>query len=147
MVVHLGVTGSGTEINLETVAHKKGYVRPDIHGKVPKNGSAVGEKDVIQTGLDIQDVADVITNSTETDVPISVSTNAGRYLCEFIYYTSMNIDHSQTVFVHIPDFNKGYSVKQLALVVKSVILILLKQLLLIKSVEGSEQSQVMNNQL
>lgn len=127
-MVHLGITSTGSEISLESVAHKNGYKKTDIYGKLPENGSAIGKHDVLHAALNVHSVAEKLNNSAEFDVPIQVSSNAGRYLCEFIFYTSLNIDTLRVVFVHVPNIDKGYTTLEMALVVKEMILLLLEQI-------------------
>ncbi|KAK6642733.1 hypothetical protein RUM43_004235 [Polyplax serrata] len=129
LVIHMGLKSIGSEITLETVAHRNEYTKADVLGKLPENGSASGTHDVLHTGLNVSSVVDILSNSPTVDVPIQESTNAGRYLCEFTFYTSLNINKMRTIFVHVPNFDKGYSVQQLASVIKEIILLLLKQLL------------------
>jgi pyroglutamyl-peptidase len=37
-----------------------------------------------------------------------------RYLCDFIYYSSLSIDRSRTAFIHVPPLNRRYNSSQLA---------------------------------
>ena len=124
----MGLTGTGTGIYFETVAHKMGYVKKDIYEKLPEDNSAKGRLDIHRTLLNVELVAETLVNSVYNEIPIHVSSNAGRFLCEYIFYTSLNIDHTRTIFIHVPNTDKGFSVKQMALVIREVILLLIKQI-------------------
>ena len=51
-----------------------------------------------------------------------------RYLCDFIYYTSLHINCECSAFVHVPPLGKPYSGQQLALSIRHAILAMLSQL-------------------
>lgn len=63
----------------------------------------------------------------EDKVKIEISSNAGRYLCEFIYYSSLSIDNSRCLFVHVPDLNVADG-KTLGAALKLVVDLLVKQI-------------------
>ncbi|RVE41656.1 hypothetical protein evm_013695 [Chilo suppressalis] len=50
-----------------------------------------------------------------------------RYLCEYIYYTSLSIDNSCTLFVHVPDM-EVYSSEQTARGLERILALCLEQL-------------------
>lgn len=57
-----------------------------------------------------------------TDVPVMISEDAGRFLCEYIYYQSLFIDPKRTVFIHIPDSDKQiFTVENLAETIQLII--------------------------
>ncbi|KAJ8929494.1 hypothetical protein NQ314_017826 [Rhamnusium bicolor] len=37
-----------------------------------------------------------------------------QYLCEFIFYTSLNIDKNKTLFVHVPPLDEPYTKEELS---------------------------------
>jgi pyroglutamyl-peptidase len=51
-----------------------------------------------------------------------------RYLCEFTYFTSLNIDNLRTIFIHVPMLNKPYSAADLAEGIKTVLRVLIQEL-------------------
>jgi pyroglutamyl-peptidase len=54
-------------------------------------------------------------------LPIIVSDDAGRYLCEYIYYQSLYIDSKRTIFIHIPELDKNFTVENLAETIQLII--------------------------
>jgi len=44
-----------------------------------------------------------------------------RYLCEYIYYQSLFIDSKRTIFIHIPDLDKNYTIENLAETIQLII--------------------------
>ena len=49
-----------------------------------------------------------------------------RYLCDFIYYTSMAVCRSSCAFIHVPPLNRPYPARQLAESVRVAILSMLE---------------------
>ena len=45
----------------------------------------------IETTFDLKKVLEKVS-ARQTDVQFAVSTDAGRYLCDFVYYTSLHAD-------------------------------------------------------
>uniref|UniRef100_A0A1B6LCB3 Pyroglutamyl-peptidase I n=1 Tax=Graphocephala atropunctata TaxID=36148 RepID=A0A1B6LCB3_9HEMI len=116
------------KITLEQIAQKSGYDRCDIYGQTPAcNECCVGSTPVIQSGLDIMQLSNTI-NSTSDTVQTCLSDNAGRYLCEYIYYTSLSIDKSRSIFVHVPPLDEPYSAEQLAEGLAAIVRGLVRQL-------------------
>uniref|UniRef100_A0A1B6MIU3 Pyroglutamyl-peptidase I n=1 Tax=Graphocephala atropunctata TaxID=36148 RepID=A0A1B6MIU3_9HEMI len=128
LVVHVGVSSLAQKITLEQIAQKSGYDRCDIYGQTPAcNECCVGSTPVIQSGLDIMQLSNTI-NSTSDTVQTCLSDNAGRYLCEYIYYTSLSIDKSRSIFVHVPPLDEPYSAEQLAEGLAAIVRGLVRQL-------------------
>jgi pyroglutamyl-peptidase len=49
-------------------------------------------------------------------------------VCEFTYFTSLNIDNLRTAFIHVPMLNKPYSAADLAEGIKAILDVLIQQL-------------------
>jgi hypothetical protein len=108
IIIHIGMSLPRSGYHLETVAHRDGYVKPDVDRKVLTNG-VVGEwvkesrPEVLSINLRKANKDDVwrrwkswvLATGTgkskgDRDVDIVLSENAGRYLCEFILYASLS---------------------------------------------------------
>lgn len=139
-ILHIGVGLPGS-YEIETVAHEKGYVKGDIDGLVPGGKKADPEKEmenktgdtgksatededggqVYKTELDVEriigmmDACGIVPEETPGDqLVFHESTNAGRYLCEYIFRTSLQCaEHSsrRVLFLHVPPENDPYSIK------------------------------------
>ncbi|XP_014669087.1 PREDICTED: pyroglutamyl-peptidase 1-like [Priapulus caudatus] len=127
LMVHTGVSGAATELVVEKLAHNDGYCSRDVCGLFPSTQCCVEEgATVLETELDVEKVCRCL-NEVECKVVAVPSMDAGRYLCDFCYYTSLNINRRATVFIHVPPLDKPYSASQMALGLRVLITALLEQ--------------------
>lgn len=114
LVVHIGLAPGRSYYSIETCAHRDGYVKKDVRGALPEGNTVRhGGQEcpaILQPSLDLADIwrrwKDMLQQPEEDVRP---SDNAGRYLCEFVFYTSMlefsNRDPSgarRCMFLHVP---------------------------------------------
>ncbi|CAF4296441.1 unnamed protein product, partial [Rotaria sp. Silwood2] len=121
LVIHLGVAKGSKEIRLERYACNTDYCHTDNNGIMPEIGQCIknaGPKRLM-TSLPLRDIRARVQR--RTNLPIIVSDNAGRYLCEYIYYQSLFIDSKRTMFIHIPDFDKNFTIENLAETIQLII--------------------------
>lgn len=96
----MGVRKDARCLMIERRAHATGYVRGDINDKCPTDASPC----VLETGIDVEQLCREINDkSIANGCKACVSNDAGRYLCEFIFYQSLCIQPERTLFVHVPD--------------------------------------------
>ncbi|XP_066263027.1 pyroglutamyl-peptidase 1 [Euwallacea similis] len=123
LVIHVGVSSLSTEIQLETCANRTGYIKQDVSEACPQSGQACcgkrNSEDCIKTGLSTE----VICNRLNQNplLKASLSCNSGRYLCEFIYYVSLNVNSKRTLFVHVPPLDQPFSKSQLTFALEEII--------------------------
>jgi pyroglutamyl-peptidase len=99
------VSHLATSLTLECHAHSIGYDRIDIDNKCPDESKI--ECNMLKTSIDVKELCDIMNkNSEKNGYDACISHNAGRYLCEYIYYQSLFIDSTRVLFVHVPDFDK-----------------------------------------
>uniref|UniRef100_A0A8D9A1W3 Pyroglutamyl-peptidase 1 n=1 Tax=Cacopsylla melanoneura TaxID=428564 RepID=A0A8D9A1W3_9HEMI len=150
LVIHVGVSGVAEKITIESCGNRDQYEKPDVNDAMPCDFSckaantcdATDSSYEIQTGLDLNDLVNqfqsnkdelaMLLNVDIGKVGIELSCDAGRYLCEYIYYTSLCMDKSRCVFIHVPPINEPYSLKQLTQSLLSIIFILSQQLMVSK---------------
>ena len=100
----------------------------DIHGKRPKGQCCVpGGPECLQTKFNLHKIVDKVSRR-QGDVEFVVSSDAGRYLCDFIYYTSLHVNSTPVLFVHVTELEKPYSVHQLAKALKNIIEVVLEEM-------------------
>ena len=114
--VHIGVDSSGTAIKLEQTAYNNMTFRiPDEKGFQPHQVSIeVGDsappfESALQSDIPLQAVID----SCSANPIICMSTDPGRFLCNYVYYRSLSFlqrrlstpRRKTAVFIHIPPFH------------------------------------------
>eukprot|EP00088_Acartia_fossae_P026326 TRINITY_DN27144_c0_g1_i1.p1 TRINITY_DN27144_c0_g1~~TRINITY_DN27144_c0_g1_i1.p1 ORF type:complete len:205 (-),score=36.52 TRINITY_DN27144_c0_g1_i1:264-878(-) len=118
-VVHVGVSGMASTITLETCANNSGYNRPDVDGSCPAgqvcNKECDDRLETLNTCLPVQQICQDLNDKLQEDgIEFTSSCNAGRYLCEFVYYASLSQTENCTLFVHVPPLDQPYSQDELA---------------------------------
>ncbi|XP_017889153.1 pyroglutamyl-peptidase 1 [Ceratina calcarata] len=104
VVLHVGVSSNAKCLTIECLAHSTGYVRSDIYGKCPKESTV--EPEIFETKIDVKKICNMINdNSEQITCNACISRNAGKYLCEYIFFKSLQISPKRTLFVHVPDFH------------------------------------------
>ncbi|UJR31268.1 hypothetical protein I4U23_018768 [Adineta vaga] len=121
LVIHIGVAKGAREIRLEKYACNTGYCHADKNGIVPETGQCIKNNapNVLMTHVPLNDICACVRR--RINLPIVVSENAGRYLCEYIYYQSLFIDSNRTIFIHIPDLDKSFTIENLAETIQLII--------------------------
>lgn len=110
IVLHVGVAGTAESLIIECHACSNGYDRFDIDKKCPNETNI--EYNILKTGINVKELCDNVNkNCEEHKCKACLSHNAGKYLCEYIYYQSLAIEPTKTLFVHVPDFNKYSSIQ------------------------------------
>ncbi|GFY73218.1 pyroglutamyl-peptidase 1 [Trichonephila inaurata madagascariensis] len=100
-------------VTLEKVAHNEEYIGCDVKGQVPMlNCCCENGPKQLSTAIDVDAVLEDLDASGVCVKAVS-SENAGRYLCEYIFYTSLKINRN-TAFVHVPPINQPYSARAMA---------------------------------
>ena len=129
LCVHFGVSHY-TAVTLESHGRNEGYNYDDVTGKTPpKNVCLPGGPSSLETAFDLVSVCDRY-REVDTKVEITTSSDAGRYLCDFIYYTSLSQDKAPVLFVHVPTLDQPYSLQQLAVTCKRIVEILIEEVFL-----------------
>ncbi|KAI0484796.1 putative pyroglutamyl peptidase type I [Xylariaceae sp. FL0804] len=116
--VHVGMAGPRPgHYALERRGHRDGYAKRDVDGR-PLDDEARhrdqgagwvwhGLPRELETDLDAEDVHRRWVARSPKDLSLQVSDDAGHYLCDFIYYSSLAHLHKQrrrrnVVFLHVP---------------------------------------------
>ncbi|KAJ5504730.1 Peptidase C15 pyroglutamyl peptidase I [Penicillium fimorum] len=133
LIIHIGIAAPRQYYSVETLAHRDDYNITDINGH---SGYVDGEKRWKGLGL-----PPILTPGRATDDPSSaspyqpedqfletwrsfapksdlrISKDAGHYLCDFIFYTSMSLAHLQgqdrnVLFLHVPGGSEDADIEQ-----------------------------------
>ncbi|KAI9338357.1 hypothetical protein DFJ73DRAFT_962129 [Zopfochytrium polystomum] len=119
LALHIGMAGSDPTYHLEQLGHRDGYFSPDVDGKLLEDEKRRKEEGDgwIWHGLPAEletdvDVKGVVSRWRELcpHSQMKVSRDAGHYLCDFIYYSSLAHlrvhqpdKRRRVVFLHVPD--------------------------------------------
>ncbi|KAF4978292.1 hypothetical protein FZEAL_5303 [Fusarium zealandicum] len=116
MVIHIGMAGPRPFYCVERRGHRDGYKHTDVDEEKPdeeeerKPGSDWpwhGLPEELETDLDADDVVARWQGHSSDDMDLRVSEDAGRFMCDFIYFSSLahlwKMQRSRKVlFLHVP---------------------------------------------
>uniref|UniRef100_A0A3Q2DAE5 Pyroglutamyl-peptidase I n=1 Tax=Cyprinodon variegatus TaxID=28743 RepID=A0A3Q2DAE5_CYPVA len=121
LAVHVGVSGLATSVTLEQFGHNKGYERLDNRSFCPASHCCMENgADSIKSVIDMHTVCKKV-NESNIGVTVSVSEDAGRYLCDYTYYTSLHQGRGRSAFVHVPPLGGPYSKTELGRGLQAVV--------------------------
>ena len=120
LCIHVGVKSALSVINYEQFALNDGYSDiEDVDELLPESSTIHPESpDKLETSLNLtelsQQVADIVAKGgDEVKIEVPQSSDAGNFLCGYIYYTSLHLSKVPVLFIHVPPLNEPYSQKQL----------------------------------
>ncbi|KAJ8717575.1 hypothetical protein PYW07_005505 [Mythimna separata] len=127
LTIHVGVSKQVTTLRLEVQANKHGYKKYDsVFRKAARAANPSPGPDSIATSFDVAAIQNEFNEyRSEDDLPLEISKEAGLYLCEYIYYTSLSHARSPTLFVHVPPHKEP---EKLARGLERIVELCLKQL-------------------
>lgn len=105
LLIHFGVGLNEGHLKLERCAKNFAADRPDASGSCPSaNFIDPNGPSTYQTNLPLIEIADELTNEL---FPAQISDDAGDYLCNYLYYLSLNYverkaNERTALFIHIP---------------------------------------------
>jgi len=126
VTIHCGLHYLADAVVLERKARNNGYDILDVKEQLPPGNCCYpqfrSEEACLETCLNVDD----IISSINCPVPLTTSSDAGLYLCEFIYYNSLR-RNPNTLFVHLPPLERGFKLEDLAEVVRQIVISAVEQ--------------------
>lgn len=113
-VLHVGLAEGVNVMRLESLARRKFYQKADASGALHPTEEVCPANKGPLVHIPQIDVGRIVGELDSDQLRFIESTEAGLYLCEYIFYTSMNIDNSRILFTHVPNVDEPYSVEELA---------------------------------
>ncbi|KAI3331919.1 putative pyroglutamyl peptidase type I [Xylariaceae sp. AK1471] len=125
--VHIGMAGPQLVYSIERRGHRDGYRQKDVDGKSledEKRHAQEGEEWIwhgvpheLLSDFDMNDVHRRWVERSPSNLNLRVSEDAGRYLCDFIYFSSLAHLWKQqrpkkVVFFHVPLHSDEQSLKR-----------------------------------
>ncbi|XP_023699732.1 pyroglutamyl-peptidase 1 [Paramormyrops kingsleyae] len=121
LVVHVGLSGMATTVTLEKCGHNYGYKGLDNCSFCPDSQCCVeGGPECIDSVIDMDSVCKKVAASG-LGVAVSMSKDAGRYLCDYTYYTSLYLSRGRSAFVHVPPLDKPYGAEALGRALQAIV--------------------------
>lgn len=110
LAIHLGMAGPRPFYSIERRGHRTGYNLPDVDGKRIEGEDEKFWDDVpdeLLTDLDLDDVMKKWEKYSPETSDLRISEDAGHYLCDFIYFSSLAHLYRagrprKVVFFHVP---------------------------------------------
>ncbi|KAK1769410.1 putative pyroglutamyl peptidase type I [Phialemonium atrogriseum] len=117
VAIHIGMAGPAMAYSVERRGHRDGYALKDVDGELLKDQDRrlrEGEDWVwhgmpkeMETDFDLDDVLGRWKKHSPDGLDLRISEDAGRYLCDFIYFSSLaHLTKAQetkrVVFLHVP---------------------------------------------
>ncbi|XP_039629203.1 pyroglutamyl-peptidase 1-like isoform X3 [Polypterus senegalus] len=100
LAVHFGVAPRSDTIILEQTGKNTKYTNRDIEGLCPSKGCCVeGGPQQIDSIIDMKAAR---RRLQLLGLDVLYSRDAGRFLCDFLYYSSLYYGSQKAVFIHVP---------------------------------------------
>ncbi|RKU46514.1 hypothetical protein DL546_008643 [Coniochaeta pulveracea] len=116
--LHIGMAGPKPVYQLERLAHRQGYKLKDVDGELLEDDGGAGHEDGskwiweglpehIETDVNVGGVMSRWRQLSPDGLDLKLSEDPGRYLCDFIYYSSLahltrKGERKRVVFLHVP---------------------------------------------
>ncbi|KAJ8417406.1 hypothetical protein AAFF_G00286330 [Aldrovandia affinis] len=126
LAVHLGLAPQAKAVTLEQSGKNRGYRDRDVCGFCPHGNVCVeGGPDKLDSVMDIKSLTRTLKS---TSLDVIYSRDAGRYLCDFVYYWSLHLGKGRAVFIHVPASGSLATPESLVPLLRSIIIVMLHQL-------------------
>ncbi|OXB72547.1 UNVERIFIED_CONTAM: hypothetical protein H355_006535 [Colinus virginianus] len=124
--VHVGLASSAKAIIiLEQCGKNKGYEEMDACGFHPEGGCCMLDgPEKIESTINMKTIW---KNISVEGIDIIFSRDAGRYICDYTYYTSLYYGNGRAAFIHVPPLSKLVTSGSLGKALQTIILEMLKQ--------------------
>jgi pyrrolidone-carboxylate peptidase len=119
-MIHIGMATSRKFYSVERRGHRDSYLMRDVDGKFLSDTEEArkewdGLPSELSSDININDVWQRL-RATLPDFDIRISEDAGRYLCDYIYYTSLahlfrKGEERRVIFLHVPSDSSDTAVK------------------------------------
>ncbi|XP_060778954.1 pyroglutamyl-peptidase 1 [Neoarius graeffei] len=125
VVIHVGIASGTKCIILEQTGKNSGYKDRDVCGICPADNRC------IQGGAEhldsIIDMRSLVKSLKGLGLDVIYSRDAGRYLCDFVYYLSLYLGQRRAAFIHVPSCGSLASPERLVPQLQTIIQVMLCQ--------------------
>ncbi|NWI59351.1 PGPIL protein, partial [Calyptomena viridis] len=126
LAVHVGLAPSTRAlIILEQCGKNKGYHEKDACGLHPEGACCLLDgPGKIESAINMKTLW---KNISVEGIEIIFSRDAGRYLCDYTYYTSLYYGNGRAAFIHVPPLSESVTSDFLGKALQTIILAMLEQ--------------------
>ncbi|GBG24909.1 Pyroglutamyl-peptidase 1 [Hondaea fermentalgiana] len=102
--VHLGVYSSSKTFRLEHKAYNEADFRvPDERGESPSHAKIIPDgAPNLSCGFDLDALCSDVRSSVGIKARVNVTDDPGRFVCNYVYYSSLARHGPHVLFVHVP---------------------------------------------
>ncbi|XP_076848319.1 pyroglutamyl-peptidase 1-like protein isoform X2 [Brachyhypopomus gauderio] len=126
VAVHLGIAPGSKCIILEQTAKNHGYRDRDVCGFCPAGNSCIeGGAKQLDSIISMRSLTKHLKGQ---GMDVIYSRDAGRYLCDFVYYCSLYYGLNRAVLIHVPASGCLAHPDRLVPQLQAIVLVLLQQL-------------------
>lgn len=101
IVLSLGLASSATRIRIEKIGvNFQGAKAKDNDGILITDSKISDGPDGLITNFN---TSDIIRLLDEKNIPVELSLSAGGYICNTIYYTGLEYNNKNALFIHLPN--------------------------------------------
>ncbi|KXX81873.1 Pyroglutamyl-peptidase 1 [Madurella mycetomatis] len=126
LAIHIGMAGPRLYYSIERRGHRDGYDMKDVDGELLRDDERraregkdwvwEGMPEELVTDFDLEDVLARWKGNSPKHMDLRISEDAGRYLCDFIYFSSLAHLHKagerrNVLFLHVPSDASEHSVQ------------------------------------
>uniref|UniRef100_A0A674D3G0 Pyroglutamyl-peptidase I like n=1 Tax=Salmo trutta TaxID=8032 RepID=A0A674D3G0_SALTR len=120
------MSDSSACISLEQTGKNHGYRDRDVCAFCPVNHCCIeGGPDRLDSIIDMRSLS---KDLKQMGLDVIYSRDAGRYLCDFVYYCSLHHGHVRAAFIHVPASGSMATPDRLVPLLQTVIQAMLNQL-------------------
>ena len=130
-ILNIGMAAGRKYYSVESQAHRDGYKIRDVDGNLPTAQEKywrdlVECPEIMKPDLNTEEVFARWKSNVDETTDVRVSTDAGRYLCDFMFYTSLATrkargEAKKVLFLHVPGESDKASIEKGALVASALI--------------------------
>ncbi|MBN3310815.1 PGPI peptidase, partial [Amia calva] len=126
LAVHVGIAPGCRAIMVEQSGKNQAYKERDVRGVCPANYCCIeGGPERIDSVIDMKSLT---RHLRKLGLDIIYSRDAGRYLCDFVYYTSLYHSSGRAALIHIPTSGSLTATGRLLPSLKTIIQTMLQQI-------------------
>ena len=63
------------------------------------------------------------------DSKVCISSDAGHYLCDFVFFKSLHASNGRSLFIHVPPLNEPFTAQELAEIINMILHKIVDQIL------------------